>query len=90
MLALFVGQHTALVAKRDRLLPHEHFLANKDKNNKVCRPERAVNIETQLTVQLWHHARMHQEKTQVWNLRQRESHHHRTGSRDLGHPKGTC
>ena len=68
MPALFaVGQHRALVAMKDRLLPHEHLLAFLDDIYIVL--ERVVIIHTQLRVQLWHHARMqkHQGKTRVWN-----------------------
>ena len=73
MPALFaVGQHRALVAMRDRLLPHEHLLAFLDDINIV--PERVVTIHTQLRAKLWNHARIqiHQGKTQVWNRGQVE------------------
>ena len=73
MPALFaVGQHRALVAMKDRLLPHEHLLAFLDDIYIVL--ERVVIIHTKLRVQLWHHGRIqtHQGKTRVWNRGQVE------------------
>ena len=70
MPALFaLGQHRALVAVRERLLPDEHLLAFHDDVYIVCRPDRVVPIHALLRAQLWHHARIqiHQGKTQVWN-----------------------
>ena len=47
MPALFaVGQHRALVATSERLLPHEHLMAFLDDINVACRPERVVHIHT--------------------------------------------
>ena len=57
--ALFaVGQHRALVAISETLLPHEHFMAFLDEIYVVCLPGRVVHIHTLMRAQLRHHARI--------------------------------
>ena len=60
-----LGQHRALVAVSDQLLPTERLLAFLDDLFVLCNPHRVANVQQAL----WEHFRIsaHQEKTQIWN-----------------------
>ena len=70
MPALFaLGQHAALVAVQDTLLPSEKLFAFLDDIYAVVKPERVAEVHASLERELWVHARIHihQGKTQFWN-----------------------
>ena len=70
MLALYaLGQHKALVAVSERLLPTERLLAFHDDLYVLCGPPRVADVHIALQLALWEHSRIqvHHGKTQLWN-----------------------
>ena len=64
-----LGQHRALVAVRDLLLPTERLLAFHDDLCVLCSPHRVADVRNLLQQALWEHSRIsvHHGKTQIWN-----------------------
>ena len=64
-----LGQHKALVAVSERLLPTERLLAFHDDLYVLCGPPRVSDVHIALQQALWEHSRIqvHHGKTQLWN-----------------------
>ena len=64
-----LGQHKALVAVSERLLPTERLLALNDNLYVLCGPPRVADVHIALQQALWEHSRIqvHHCKTQLWN-----------------------
>ena len=64
-----LGQHRALVAINDQLLPTERLLAFHDDLCVLCSPHRVADVHIVLQQALWEHSwiSLHHGKTQIWN-----------------------
>ena len=64
-----LGQHGALRAIAERLLPGEKLFAYLDDLYVVCQPDRVGDVHTIVGQELWRHAKIsvHHGKTKVWN-----------------------
>ena len=64
-----LGQHGALRAIAERLLPGEKLFAYLDDLYVVCQPDRVGDVHTIIGQELWRHAKIsvHHGKTKVWN-----------------------
>ena len=64
-----LGQHRALVAVSDQLLPTERLLVFLFDLYVLCSPHRVADVHILLQQALWEHSRIsvHHGKTQIWN-----------------------
>ena len=64
-----LGQHGALRAIAERLLPGEKLFAYLDDLYVVCQPDRVGDVHTAIWQELWRHAKISVQhgKTKVWN-----------------------